>query len=84
MCHWLGMLRPALVAHTDALGDGNAVRTNRSEVVIWDVARVACAQVAPMYLRKKAFSFSMSDVCPQIAATPMPLRAICINKFTQV
>ena len=32
MCHWLGMLRPALVAHTDALGDGNAVRTNRSEV----------------------------------------------------
>ena len=32
MCHWLGMLRPALVAHTDALGAGNAVRTKRSEV----------------------------------------------------
>jgi hypothetical protein len=28
MCHWLGMLRPALVAHTDALGAGNAVRQN--------------------------------------------------------
>ena len=28
MCHWLGMLRPAPVAHTDALGAGNAVQQN--------------------------------------------------------
>eukprot|EP00964_Phaeocystis_antarctica_P135774 scaffold100144_cov21-Phaeocystis_antarctica.AAC.1 len=32
MCHWLGMLRPALMAHTDALGPGNAVGTKGSGV----------------------------------------------------
>ena len=41
MCHWLGMLRPALVAHTDALGAGNAVRTKRSEVIAL-VGRPGC------------------------------------------
>ena len=34
MCHWLGMLRPALVAHTDALGAGNAVRQNGQRYVV--------------------------------------------------
>ena len=28
MCHWLGMLRPALVAHTDALGAGKHFEQN--------------------------------------------------------
>jgi hypothetical protein len=28
VCHWLGMLRPALVAHIDALGAGKHFEQN--------------------------------------------------------
>ena len=44
------MPRPALVAHTDALGHGNAVRTNRSEVttLATTLATIpACTALAP-------------------------------------
>ena len=39
---WLDVLKPALVAYTDALGAGNTVRTNRSGVLLGGLDPPSC------------------------------------------
>ena len=58
---WLDVLKPALVAYTDALGAGNTVRTNRSEVLLGGVR-------PPLLLLKVVKGF---DLILQIAPDPV-------------